>query len=90
MKPAAKLSILVFPLFGVPEQAWAGTCALCRQALASGGNQGLIQGFYWSILLIAGVPLLILGMVGWLAWRHARSRKQSHEPGCAQPYRLAD
>lgn len=90
MKPAAKLSIPMLLLLGVPEQAWAGTCALCRQALASGGNQGLIRGFYWSILLIAGVPLLILGMVGWLAWRGARSRRQPNESGCAQFYHLAD
>lgn len=61
----------------VPPSAVAGTCALCRQALASGGNPGLIQGFYWSIVLMTGVPLLILGTVGWLAWRRARSWRQS-------------
>lgn len=52
--------------------ACAGTCALCRQALASGGNPGLIQGFYWSIVLIAGIPLLMMGGVGFLAWRNSR------------------
>ena len=55
--------------------AIAGTCALCRQALASGGNPGLIQGFYWSIVLIAGVPLLMLGVIGLIVWRRSRLRR---------------
>ena len=78
MTPAAKRSILMLPLLGVPEQAWAGTCALCRQALASGGNQGLIQGFYWSILLIAGVPLAIMAGVGWVVWQQRRVKRLAH------------
>ena len=52
-------------------------CALCQQALASGGNGGLIRGFYLSILLIAGMPLLILAVVVVLVWR-ARRAKQFH------------
>jgi hypothetical protein len=52
-----------------------GTCALCRQALASGGNEGLIRGFYWSILLIAGVPLAILGVIATLVWRAWRVKQ---------------
>jgi len=50
-------------------------CALCRQALASGGNEGLIQGFYLSILLIAGMPLLILAVVAVLVWRARRTKQ---------------
>lgn len=49
-------------------------CALCRQALASGGNEGLIQGFYWSVLLIAGMPLAILGVIAMLVWRARRAK----------------
>ena len=51
------------------QEASAGTCALCRQALASGGSPGLVQGFYWSILLIAGVPLAIFAAAVVFAWR---------------------
>jgi len=70
---------------GVAPSAFAGTCALCRQALASGGHQGLIQGFYWSILLIAGVPLLIFAVVAVLVWRARRANQvqiivERHEP----------
>ncbi len=66
---------------GVAPSAFAGTCALCRQALASGGNQGLIQGFYWSIVLIAGVPLVIMGTVGLLVWRSTRLKRRTDAPG---------
>jgi len=56
-------------------------CALCREALTSGGNAGLIKGFYWSIVLIAGIPLVIMAVVAVVAWRSWRSRQtvQSHE-----------
>lgn len=64
MKSYANLLSLTVTLTGCPPAVFAGTRALCRQALASGGNQGLMQGFYWSVVLIAGVPLLILGTVG--------------------------
>lgn len=40
------------------SQAYA-QCALCRQTLKSGGSEGLIRGFYWSIVLIGAIPLLI-------------------------------
>jgi len=70
---------------GLPTAAFAGTCALCRQALASGGNQGLIQGFYWSIVLIAGVPLVIMGTVGLLVWRSTRLKRRTDAPGLRRP-----
>jgi hypothetical protein len=60
---------------GFSSPAWAGTCALCRQALASGGNEGLIRGFYWSILLIAGMPLAILGVIAMRVWRARRAKQ---------------
>ena len=50
-------------------------CALCRQALASSGDEGLIRGFYLSILLIAGMPLLILAVVAVLVWRARRAKQ---------------
>lgn len=72
--------VLTAALFCFSSQAFAGTCALCRQALAMGGNQGLIQGFYWSIVLIAGMPVLI-GLFFWVSFRRgARRHKQSISP----------
>jgi hypothetical protein len=62
----------IFVLAEPPVRAFAGTCALCRQTLESGGNQGLVQGFYWSILLIAGVPLGIFSAVALAIWRSRR------------------
>lgn len=66
-------------LAGSATTAWAGTCALCRQALASGGSAGLVKGFYWSILLMTSVPLALLVAGSLLLWRRwgatgARSR----------------
>lgn len=51
-----------------------GLCALCRETLASGGNAGLVKGFYWSIVLIAGVPLVIMAVAA-VVWRGACSRR---------------
>ena len=67
--------LVVGAVVAVPPSAVAGTCALCRQALASGGHPGLIQGLYWSILLIAGVPLLIFAVVAVLVWRARRANQ---------------
>ncbi len=78
MKRYVNLMSLTVTLAGFPPTVFAGTCALCRQALASGGNQGLIDGFYWSILLIAGVPLIILSAVGVVVWRQRHGQRPSH------------
>ena len=67
--------LVVGAVVAAPPSAVAGTCALCRQALASGGNPGLIQGFYWSILLIAGVPLVIFAAAAVLVWRARRANQ---------------
>ena len=68
-------------LLWAASPSFASTCALCRQALASGGNPGLIRGFYWSIVLIAGMPLVLMGAAGFLVWRHRRARHISQCPG---------
>jgi len=55
--------------------SFAGMCPLCRQTLAMGGSDGLIQGFYWSILLIAGMPVLIFIFAGVYAFRMSKKLK---------------
>ena len=81
MRRCSGVLLLVTGLTSFPASVSAGMCALCRQALASGGNPGIIQVFYWSILLIAGIPLVIMGTVGLLAWRSARLKRRSDKPG---------
>lgn len=81
MRPSRMWFPGIGAVVAAPPLAVAGTCALCRQALASGGNQGLIQGFYWSILLIAGVPLVIMGAIGLIVWRERRSVRAVHSKG---------
>ena len=86
MRTRQSISCLVAGLaLSLPVPVFAGTCALCRQALASGGNAGLVRGFYWSILLIAGVPLAIMVTVGLIAWRHHRQKT----PTDSARYRLS-
>jgi hypothetical protein len=60
----------------LPRAAEAGLCALCRRALEQSGNGGLLQGFYWSIILIAGVPILIFLIAGLVYWRVMRNAKR--------------
>jgi len=75
--------VLLAGLLLAAPSAQAGMCALCREALAKGGNPGLIQGFYWSILLIGGVPLLVLSVAGAAIWRCLKQRVES--PAKASP-----
>lgn len=60
--------------------ARAGMCALCREALSSGGSPGLVRGLYWSILLIASMPLFIAAVVGIACFRLRRSPSRLRKP----------
>lgn len=59
-------------LMSAPPSLWAGTCALCREALRSGGSPGLIKGFYWSIILLVSIPLVVLGVGLRFVWKQYR------------------
>ncbi len=84
MRIRQSLSFVIAGLvLSLPVPVFAGTCALCRQALASGGNAGLIQGFYWSILLIAGMPLIIMGVVAVVGWRRWKTHWAAQHPNQA-------
>lgn len=54
-------------------------CSLCRRALAQGGNEGLVQGFFWSIILIAGMPLLMLLTGGLFYYRLMKKMRETSE-----------
>lgn len=75
-----KSSALLFLFFiNFVPAAFAGMCPLCRQTLAMGGSEGLIQGFYWSILLIAGMPVLIFAFVFFYGHRMSKKFKSKNE-----------
>lgn len=38
-------------------------CALCKESLKSGGTDGLIRGFAWSIVLLISTPILLVGAI---------------------------
>lgn len=56
----------------ISRTAEAGLCSMCRQTLQMGGSPGLIKGFFWSVLLIGGVPLLLLAVFSLLFYSHRR------------------
>ena len=56
--------------FAFPANAWA-LCPMCRKALEE-GNAGLIQGFYWSIILLVSLPLIVF-IVVWRVYRRFSS-----------------
>ncbi|MCG3205547.1 MAG: hypothetical protein KCHDKBKB_02269 [Elusimicrobia bacterium] len=41
---------------------WAGLCSLCRETLRQGGGQKLINGFYWSVVVIGIIPLIVIAI----------------------------
>jgi len=70
--------LLAFSLsfFGLQiDSLIAGPCAMCKNSLALGGSSGLLMGFYWSILLIAGVPAVILSIAGVVVYKIWKTEK---------------
>lgn len=49
--------------------ALAQGCAMCRKNLEQNGGEGLLRGFYWSILLLVSLPILMTGTFAFLFWR---------------------
>jgi O-antigen/teichoic acid export membrane protein len=74
------LSFLVSCISVIPLAA----CPLCKEALEK--VSGLGQGFYWSILLMLGIPLLIVGVVSGVIIRaHRRYRLLAALPKHEKP-----
>jgi hypothetical protein len=44
-------------------------CSLCREALRAAGSARLIEGYYWSIVVIGIVPLVVLSVAFYYAYR---------------------
>ena len=57
--------------FLAPPSAFA-QCALCRAALRSSGQKGLIRGLSLSILFILAVSILVLGGIAYLVYKASR------------------
>lgn len=69
----SKIIVVVFFLIAqTVSNAWAGLCPMCRQALEQSNQGGLLRGFYLSILLIAGMPLLIFSVLGLYFFYHRK------------------
>lgn len=64
-----KIGVFICFLASGSSMVLAGTCSLCREALATGGSRGLIRGYFWSIVLLVVVHLLILSVGVRYAWK---------------------
>lgn len=49
-------------------------CPTCKDSVAANGG-GLAEGFYWSILLMLGMPASIVSAWAWFIYRSLRSLK---------------
>lgn len=52
-------------------------CAMCRKTLEENGA-GAVQGFYWSIVILCGIPLLIFAFVATVYIRLGKKVKNSN------------
>lgn len=44
-------------------------CSLCRETLQAAGSLRLIDGYYWSIVVIGIVPIVFLSIAVYYAYR---------------------
>jgi hypothetical protein len=49
-------------------------CSLCREALRSAGQLRLIEGYYWSVFVIGIVPIIVLSVAFYYAYRAYRNQ----------------
>ena len=72
------LALMTFVAFAAAPLDVSAQCSLCRRALESGGGQGLLDGFYWSILLMLAVPTILFATVTTLLVRAHRAKVGRH------------
>ena len=73
--------LLVALMYGMAE-----ACPTCREGLAENDPQGkaLAAGFFYSILLMMGMPFAILGTFGGMAYLSIRRAKAREAAEVAQ------
>ena len=72
-----KLQIASLAFWGLlaDQEAWA-MCAMCKKA-AEESQVGFLQGIYWSLLLIGGIPLVVFVLAGTAYRRLKRKAAQA-------------
>jgi uncharacterized membrane protein len=81
------LAIATLAVVALPSLALA--CPTCKDSLASSPEQqGMVQGYFYSILFMMAMPFVLLGSFGSYAYllvRRARAEQQDREasPGSA-------
>ena len=65
---------------------WAQGCAMCKTALEqSAEGQELAKSFDYGILFLMGVPYMMFGTVGFVAFRAYRRYVKAQETGEPKP-----
>ena len=86
MKPAVRVFALTVVL-ALVLPALAAACPLCKEAAsdldAPGGSASLGLGFYYSILLMIGVPFTTVATLGFLIFRSRRRLKAARSERAA-------
>lgn len=64
---------------------WAAACPTCKNGLSGQANSdGLIRGYFWSILFMMSMPFVILGGISgymyYLVRRHRAQQGSDHPP----------
>ncbi|MGH7143429.1 MAG: hypothetical protein ACREJ2_04760 [Planctomycetota bacterium] len=79
---AAILPALARTLIGVLPSGTHLGCAMCAQNLATSGQNGLIEGLRWSMLLLLAAPAL---MIGGFVWMLVRAHRRTHPQPATAP-----
>lgn len=59
-----------------------GSAAACTACFGNApGNKGLIDGFWWGIVLLLMVTMSMVGGIGWLLWKVERRRLAEESRG---------
>ena len=67
MKCSIKKTLLIFALCFLTFE-FASACPFCKDA----ADPGFAKGIYWSILLMVGVPLVVVGSIFFAYWKAYR------------------
>ena len=96
MKSRIAIFLLIAMALACHPTLVCAQCAMCKRSLETGGSAGLLEGFYWSIVLMLTVPAALIASITFLIVRAAEAqgrlieRTQNLEPNgdsidCPQP-----
>ena len=79
-------------LLALGVEGVASACPTCKAALNQNdpSHQGLVSGYFYSILFMMSMPFLLLGMFGSYAYLLVRRGRATNKPVGPWPHEIAD